>query len=147
MEATRSNPLKKWQIILLVVLVAVAAGAGLTYLLTRPSQDDFQSAKTTQMGDATKARKALIPAVNDYLAAFKAAYNDSKSAEQATQKAKAQFDAFKKAEADATAAIDALGKSRIAFDGETGPALKQFKADYVAEVDFYAGLVESYADY
>lgn len=147
MGATRLNSFKGRTIVLLVIVAVSALGAGLAYLLTRPSQDDFQLAHTKQIGDATTAREALVPAVNEYLAAFKAAYNESKSAEQATQKAKPQLDAFKKAEADATDAISVLDESRIAFDGETGPALKQFGADYEAEVDFYAGLVASYADY
>lgn len=147
MQATRLIS-KKWRLIVAFGAIAVLAiGAVLAFALTRPSQADFRSARTTQIRNATKAREALAPAVNTYLAAFKAAYNESNSAEQATQKAKPEFDAYKQAEANAIDAIDVLSSSRIAFDGETGPAITQLEKDYAAEVEYYTGLVESYADY
>jgi DNA repair exonuclease SbcCD ATPase subunit len=147
MQSNRLNTARGRLTVLFVLLAIVAIGAGLAYMLTRPSQSDFEAANTTQISDATKAREALAPAVNTYLAAFKAAYNETNSAEQATRKAEPEMKAFKEAEAEALEAIAALDESKIAYDGDIGPAVKQLEADYAAEVTYYASLLSDYPRY
>lgn len=147
MQSTRTFTPRRIFIAIIGVLILAAIAAAVVYAVTRPTDADYDAAKTSQLNKATKAREALTPAVNAYLTAFKAAYNRSDSAESATTKAKPEYDAYKKAERTAYDAMTALSDSRISNDGETGAAVDQLKQDYDAEVTFYTGLVESYADY
>jgi hypothetical protein len=147
MQPNRLNTVRGRVIALIVILAIVVICAGLAYVLTRPSQTDFKAASATQITDASKAREALAPAVNAYLAAFKAAYNETNSAEQATQKAAPKMKEFKSAEAKALESIAVVDESKIAYDGDIGAAVKQLEADYVAEVAYYASLLNDYPMY
>lgn len=148
MQPTQVNPLAR-RIVLAVIAVLALGGIAvlIMYALNRPQEADFQAAQSSQITEATKARKSLIPAVNTYLAAFKAAYNESKSVHSASEAAKKEYDAFKAAASKASSAMKTLSDSRIANDSEVGVSVKQLKQDYDAEVAFYTGLVESYPEY
>lgn len=149
MEAMKALFTKKRLIvaILVIVAVAVAVAVAIAPLVLQPGRDDYQSAKSTQVAAAQSARDSLAPAVNAYLASFKNALNESNSLDEATKVAKPEYDAFKKVEAKANAAIAALSHGKAASDSEVGTAIRQFQQDYDAEVTYYAGLVESYPEY
>jgi DNA repair exonuclease SbcCD ATPase subunit len=125
----------------------VALAALVIFFFRQPNQQDYQQAKDTQLKEVSEARAALRPALNEYLAAFKAAYNQSGSPESATSAAKPQIDAYKQAETKARAAIDTLEKNRISNAGDTGTIIRQLKRDYESEVTYFTGLVESYPAY
>lgn len=136
--------------ILIALLIVVGLGvavAAAAYALTRPSQDDFTTAKTTQLKAIGETRKDVVPAVNEYLAAFKAAYNESKSAESASSAVKDEHDAFKQAVASSETSLKALDDNRVSNDSDVGPAIDQLTTDYEAELTFYSGLVNDYPKY
>ena len=141
-----SNARKLPLIIGIIVGVLLLIGALVLYL-RQPTTDDYKMARDTRIKELSTARDAVRPAVNKYLAAFKAAYNQSGSADSAVKAAKPEYDAFKKAEQKATDALDALTSNRIANVGETATAVDQLKKDYTAELAYYDGMVDSYADY
>lgn len=126
------------------LLAVIALTALIVYLFRLPSQQDYQLAKDTQVAAATSARQALRPALNEYLAAFKSAYNQSGSPEDASRAAQKQYDAYKQAESKARAAISDLEKNPITNDGETGTVVTQIARDYDAEITYFTGLVDSY---
>lgn len=131
-----------------LVLLAIAAVTTLILFLFRlPNQQDYQLARDSQVAAATSAREALRPALNEYLAAFKAAYNQSGTPEAASRAVQKQYDAYKQAESTARAAIGELEKNRMTNNGETGTIVKQLSRDYDAEVTYFTGLVESYPAY
>lgn len=129
---------------LLVLAVAVVV---IVLLVRQPGQKDYQLAKDTQVGTVTSARAALRPAVNEYFAAFKKAYNETDSLEQASEGAKPQYESYKQVAQKAAAAMQALEDNRVSNDRDTGAAVKQLKQDYDAEVSYFTGLVESYPEY
>lgn len=147
MQPNRLNTVRGRVTIVAVLFAITVIGVGVAYMLTRPSQSDFEMAQSTQIGEVTTAREALAPAVNTYLAAFKAAYNETNSAQQAIQKAEPEMKAFDKAEAAAMDAIDRLDDNKITYDGDIGPAVGQLGTDYAAEVAYYASLVKDYPAY
>ncbi|MFI5491766.1 hypothetical protein [Actinoplanes sp. NPDC051859] len=130
-----------------------AFGAALKPLVATagPKKDggrpDYQATKDVKIGELKAARAALAPAVNKYLAAYKAAYNEQKSPEAASQKASPEYEAFKTAEQKASAASNALAEDPVSGDEEIGTAIELLKRDYDAEVTFFKGLVESYPAY
>jgi hypothetical protein len=131
----------------LVLLAITAVTTLIVFLFRLPNQQDYQLAKDSQLAAATSAREALRPALNEYLAAFKAAYNQSGTPEAASRSAQKQYDAYKQAESTARAAIGELENNRITNDGETGTVVNQLSRDYEAEVTYFTGLVESYPAY
>lgn len=130
-----------------VVVVLITLIAVFLLLVRQPSQKDYQRAKDTQIGDLTAARTALRPAVNEYLAAFKKAYNESDSPEQASAAAKPQYDAYQQAAQKARTAMRALEDNRVSNNTDTGTAVQQLTNDYDAEITYFTGLVESYPEY
>lgn len=134
-------------VVALVLLLVAAVTALIVFLSRLPNQQDYQLAKDSQVGAVSSAREAFRPALNEYLAAFKAAYNQSGTPEAASRAAQKQYDAYKQAEGRARAAIGDLEKNPITNDGETGTVVKQLKRDYEAEVTYFTGLVESYPAY
>lgn len=130
-----------------VLLILTTAVAAIFFLVSQPNQKDYQLAKDSQLGDVTSARAALRPAVNEYLAAFKKAYNESGSPEQASRAAEPQHKAYKQAAEKATAAMQALKNNRVSNDRDTGAVVKQLQHDYDAEVTYFTSLVESYPEY
>lgn len=131
----------------LALFIVAAVTALIVFMFRLPNQQDYQLAKNTQVSAVSSAREALRPALNEYLAAFKAAYNQSGTPEAASREAQKQYDAYKQAESTALAAIGDLEKNRIANDGETGTVVKQLSRDYEAEVTYFTGLVETYPAY
>ena len=129
-------------VVVLITLIAVVL-----LVVRQPSQKDYQRAKDTQIGDLTAARTALRPAVNEYLAAFKKAYNESDSPEQASAAAKPQYDAYQQAAQKARTAMRALEDNRVSNNTDTGTAVQQLTHDYDAEITYFTGLVESYPEY
>ncbi len=65
----------------LVTLAVIIAAAVL--IMRQPSQEDYTVANAEQLDALASTRKELSPSVNAYLASFKKAYNESKSADQA----------------------------------------------------------------
>ena len=147
LNQTQNHKVRNILIVVAIILSIVALGALIVLLMRQPSQKDYQAAKDTQVGAITTAREALQPAVNEYLAAFKAAYNQSGSPQEASNGAKKQYDAYKQAERNAGAAMEALEKNRVSNNGEVGEVVRQVKRDYEAEVTYLTGLVESYPAY
>lgn len=131
----------------LVLLMVAALTALIVFLFRLPNQQDYQLAKDSQVAAVSSAREALRPALNEYLAAFKTAYNQSGTPEAASQAAQKQYDAYKQAESTARSAIADLEKNHITNDGETGTVVKQIARDYEAEVTYFTGLIESYPAY
>lgn len=146
MEPTNTSNKRKIFLSVLAVLFIAGVIAAVMFLVTRPKQSDFQTANT-QVTEVKKARDALTPAVNTYLAAYKTAYNESKSTKQATLDTKAEHDAFTQAASEATQAMTDLSKNRIANDSDAGKVVRQLQNDYQAEVTYYTGLVESYPEF
>lgn len=147
MQPTQPTSTKRRIIVAAIIAACLAAvAAAAVFALTRPSQDDFKAAKA-QIPEAVEARKGLAPAVNDYLAAFKKAYNQSKSVDKASRAAKPEYDAYQAAAAKASAAMQKLADNRAANDADAGSSIRQLKQDYDAEVTYYTGLVESYPEY
>ncbi len=129
----------------LVTLVVIIATAVL--IMRQPSQEDYTVANAEQLDALASTRKELSPSVNAYLASFKKAYNESKSADQASTAAKPEYDAYKKAESNATNAVATLHGNRAVNDNETGTAIRQLTDDYASEVAYFTSLVEQYPDY
>lgn len=144
-QATSPNT-RRIALVVAAVIATVAVILAVIFITTRPNQDDLKASKT-QVSDAVEARRELAPAVNEYLAAFKAAYNKSKSADKAKEAAKPEYAAFKKAAAKASASAKVLTDNRASNDSDVGTSIRQFTEDYDAEVAYYTGLVDVYADY
>lgn len=133
--------------VIVAVVIALAIGATVFMLFRQPSTEDYRRANDSQLTAATEALDDLQPAVNEYLTAFKTAYNSTGSVDAAHDKAKSKHDAFIEAKNVATKAINVLISNRASNDGEVGPAIRQLHEAYTQEVDYMAGLVESYDEY
>ena len=147
MQSIRTFATRKSLMMGLGLVLLILFGVFAFLLLRQPSQQDYRSAQTDAIGSIASARKELRPLLNTYLAAFKKAYNESDSADVASKAAKPQYDAFKKAESKASSAMETLANSKVANDTETGASIRQLSQDYMAEVAYYDGLVESYPEY
>jgi len=143
-----NKPSKRFVKIAISVAVAVVAVVAIVvYMLQQPNQQDYKTAAGARLEAMASTRKELTPAVNAYLAAWKNAYNESKSSSKASKTAKPQYDAFKQAEAKAKQAINDLNANRSVNDAEVGTAIRQLNDDYADEIAYFAGLVESYPQF
>lgn len=128
-------------------LVVAAAVAAAYWLMTRPSQDDFASAKTTTLKDVAESQSKIAPAVDAYFAAFRRHEKESGSLEQAKQGASSEYDLYKKAIQQARDELDKLATMPATRDGDVRRATKQLVAEYEARLQYVTSLVDSYADY
>lgn len=136
-------------IALLIATVVVVTGLGtaLWLVMRQPDKADYSYIKDTAMKELSDAEQKLVPTVNAYLASYKTAYNNSGVADEAEDKARQDYDAFKRAEEEVRTAVDKLLKSKAANDRETKQAIAQLATASIARADYFASLADSYPQF